>query len=75
MDTFNLTISPVLQPNGKYLIECDPIELLQIKRGLSLLEYRRKRSREYYREKKQEAGGEVKPRDITHVTLNIIRPQ
>lgn len=70
-----MTISPVLQPNGNYIIECNPVELLQIKRGLSLLEYRRKRSREYYREKKLESGGKVKTRDITHVTLNIIRPQ
>ena len=72
--TCNLTIEPVLQPNGKYLLEIDATQLLHIKNGLSLLEQRRQNARKYYRKKKEENGGNIKPRMSTKVTLNIIRP-
>lgn len=71
----NLTIEPVLQPNGKYLLELDPTQLLQIKNALTLLEQRRSNARKYYWKKKAETGGSVNPRMSTKVTLNIIRPE
>lgn len=71
-ELISITTQAVLQPNGKYMIECDAMQLIQIKKGLAMLEKSRRTSREKYRRQKKEKGEEVKQRTVTSISLNII---